>query len=144
MQSSLAMKRILAAVDGSKASMAAARLGLEIAEATGAKLTLVYSVPPLTLPGEVPFAVVNDVLKAEVARGNQIVAEVMRELANGKVKTLVLEGPAAERIAELAQAEGADLVVVGSRGHNAVARLFLGSTADRLVHICKRPVLVAR
>ena len=35
-----------------------------------------------------------------------------------------------------------DLVVIGSRGRNSFARVFLGSIADRLVHICTRPVLV--
>jgi len=33
-------------------------------------------------------------------------------------------------------------VVVGSRGRGAVTRVLLGSVADRLVHICKIPVLV--
>jgi nucleotide-binding universal stress UspA family protein len=60
------------------------------------------------------------------------------------VASLELEGPVAERLAEVAEQDGYDLVVVGSRGRNAVARMFLGSVADRLVHICKKPVLVAR
>ena len=137
------MKKILAAVDGSKPSMHAARLGLEIAQGMGAELTLIYSVPPVAMPGEVPFTVVNDVVKAEVARGNEIVNEAVRDLG-GRLKGMVVEGPPAERIAELAEADGYDLVVVGSRGRNAVARLFLGSVADRLVHICKKPVLVSR
>ena len=138
------MKKILAAVDGSKASMHAARLGLEIAQGMGAELTLIYSVPPVAMPGEVPFTVVNDVVKAEVARGNEIVNEAVRDLGGQLVKGMVVEGPPAERIAELAETDGYDLVVVGSRGRNAVARLFLGSVADRLVHICKKPVLVSR
>jgi nucleotide-binding universal stress UspA family protein len=35
-------------------------------------------------------------------------------------------------------------VVVGSTGKGAVQRLLVGSTTDRLVHICRRPVLVVR
>ena len=46
--------------------------------------------------------------------------------------------------AQLAEDEGFDLVVVGCRGRNAVARMFLGAVADRLVHVCKKPVLVVR
>lgn len=138
------MKKILVAVDGSKPSLHAARMGLELAQAMGAKLTVAYSVPPMALPGEVPFTVVNDVVKAEVARGKQLLAEVLKELGPGNATSLELEGPAAERLAEVAEQDGFDLVVVGSRGRNAVARIFLGSVADRLVHICKRPVLVVR
>ena len=78
------------------------------------------------------------------SRGNEIVNEAVRDLGGQLVKGMVVEGPPAERIAELAEADGYDLVVVGSRGRNAVARLFLGSVADRLVHICKKPVLVSR
>jgi nucleotide-binding universal stress UspA family protein len=34
------------------------------------------------------------------------------------------------------------MIVIGSRGHGAVARMFLGSVSDRLVHISPKAVLV--
>ncbi len=138
------MKKILVAVDGSEPSVKAAQLALELATATGATLTAVYSVMPVMMPGEVPFTVVNQVIAAEVARGKLLLAEVKDRLGNPKMGTVELEGAAAETIARLAEEEGYDLVVVGSRGRNAVARVLLGSVADRLVHVCKKPVLVAR
>jgi nucleotide-binding universal stress UspA family protein len=138
------MKKILVAVDGSEASLHAARMALGLANATGAALTVAYSVPPMLIPGEVPFTVVNDVVKAEVVRGKQLLDEVAKALGDPNLRTVELEGSPAETIAELAENEGFDLVVVGSRGRNAVARLFLGSIADRLVHICRKPVLVVR
>jgi len=58
------------------------------------------------------------------------------------ISTAVLFGSPAECIAEQAAAPGVGMVVVGSRGHGAVARVFLGSVSDRLVHICPKPVLV--
>ncbi len=138
------MKKILVAVDGSEPSLHAAKMAQSLATATGATLTVAYSVPPMLIPGEVPFTVVTDVVKAEVVRGKRLLDEVAKALGNPQLNTLELEGPPAERIAEVAEAEGFDLVVVGSRGRNAVARLFLGSIADRLVHICRKPVLVVR
>jgi nucleotide-binding universal stress UspA family protein len=138
------MKKILVAVDGSAASLHAAKMALELAKATGAELSAVYSVPPVALPGEVPFTVVNDVVKADTARGKALLEEVLKEIGGQQAQALLIEGSPAERIAETAEAQGFDLVVVGSRGRNAVARLFLGSVADRLVHICKKPVLVVR
>ena len=58
--------------------------------------------------------------------------------------TLVLSGSPAESLAEAALSGEVDLVVVGSRGRGAVARVLLGSVSDRLVHISHKPVLVAR
>ena len=139
------MKKILVAIDGSAPSLHAARVALEIATGLNAALTLCYSVPPIMMPGEVPFTVVSDVVKAEAENGKVLLGQALKELGGGgKIATVVLEGPPAERIAQVAEEEGFDLVVVGSRGRNAVARLFLGSVADRIVHISKKPVLVVR
>ena len=137
------MKKILVAVDGSPPSMHAARMALALAKATGATLTATYAVAPVMLPGEVPFTVVNEVVKADTSRGKQILDDVLKDLG-GSAETRLLEGSAAESIAAMADAEGFDMVVVGSRGRNAVARMFLGSVADRLMHVCKQPVLVVR
>ncbi len=137
------MKKVLVAVDGSPPSLHAAKMALQLAKATGAELTVAYSVPPVALPGEVPFTIVNDVAKADTTRGQHLLDDMLKELG-GPAQVVLLEGAPAERIAEIAETQGFDLVVVGSRGRNAVARLFLGSVADRLVHICKMPVLVVR
>ncbi|PZR16574.1 MAG: universal stress protein [Archangium gephyra] len=138
------MKKILVAVDGSGPSMVAARLALELARATGATLTAAYSVAPLVVPGEVAFPVMSDLLAAEQTRGQAVLEDVVKALGAPDVRTLLLSGSPAERLAEVATQDEYDLVVVGSRGRNAVARVLLGSVADRLMHICTRPVLVAR
>jgi nucleotide-binding universal stress UspA family protein len=62
--------------------------------------------------------------------------------AGARAATQVLYGPPAETLAEAASAGDADLLVVGSRGHGAVARVLLGSTSDRVVHVASMPVLV--
>jgi nucleotide-binding universal stress UspA family protein len=138
------MKKILVAVDGSPPSLRAAQLAKEIADATGASLTLAHSVPTPILPGDVSIQLVTDVLKAETERGRILLAEAAKALNHPGLKALQLEGGPAEQIADVADRDGYDLVVVGSRGRNAVARVLLGSVADRLVHICTRPVLVTR
>lgn len=96
--------------------------------------------------GDLPLLMMGDVVKAELERGHLLLllVEAVKQLGDKEVRTIELEGPAAERIADLAENDGYDLVAVGSRGRNAVARVFLGSVADRLVHSCKKPVLVAR
>jgi hypothetical protein len=60
------------------------------------------------------------------------------------VVTASLVGAPAEAIADHSRGEEVWAVVVGAKGHSAVGRVLLGSVADRLVHICNRPVLVVR
>jgi nucleotide-binding universal stress UspA family protein len=138
------MKKILAAVDGSIPSIHAAKKALELARAVGADVTLVHVAPPSVLPGDVPLAPMVELREAELARGASILKDVATTLEGAKVATLNLLGPPAEVIADTAMDDGYDLVVVGNKGRGAVSRVLLGSVADRLVHICKRPVMVVR
>jgi nucleotide-binding universal stress UspA family protein len=51
-----------------------------------------------------------------------------------------LQRVAAHAIAETAQEDGADLIVVGTRGHSALGSLVIGSVTQRLLHISNCPV----
>jgi nucleotide-binding universal stress UspA family protein len=140
------MKSILVGVDGSEPSHKAARLAAEIALRFGARLTLAYVVPRLLLPPDAYGLTVAEVEDEHRAFGEKLLAEAVTRLGEGgvEVATLVLVGAAAEGLAEAARAGDVDLVVVGSRGRGAVARVLLGSVTDRLVHISPKPVLVSR
>ena len=56
--------------------------------------------------------------------------------------TSSMAGGPAHVIAQTAENEGADVIVTGSRGHTPLAGVFLGSVAQRLLHIAPCPVLV--
>jgi nucleotide-binding universal stress UspA family protein len=61
-----------------------------------------------------------------------------------QAKAIEGRGGAAEVICEAAKQEGADLVVVGTRGQNAIARALLGSVSTTVVHEAPCDVLVVR
>ena len=53
-------------------------------------------------------------------------------------------GPPVDAILDVAEGIGADLLVVGSRGHGTLGRLLLGSVSEGVVHHSPCPVLVMR
>jgi nucleotide-binding universal stress UspA family protein len=144
LEKELAMKKILAAVDGSLSSVHAAKKAWELAKALDAELTLVHVEPPSVLPGDMPIAPMVDLRQAELARGAEVLKNIAAALETKTVKSLNLLGSPAETISDKAIDDDYELVVVGNKGRGAVSRVLLGSVADRLVHICKRPVMVVR
>jgi nucleotide-binding universal stress UspA family protein len=112
----------------------------------GSKLTLCHVVPKLLLPPDVYGLTIAEVEKEHRAYADRLLETAVATLDEPgiDISTTVLYGSPAEAIAEEAAVADVGLVVIGSRGHGAVARMFLGSVSDRIVHISPKPVLVVR
>jgi nucleotide-binding universal stress UspA family protein len=135
---------VLLATDLSPTSEAATTAALDLAATVGARLLAVSVIDPgaLRLPGGRYFARVDQVraereqvAQALVARGRSMGVDVA---------FLVWEGEPGESIIEAAEAESADLIVVGSHGRGAVGRFLIGSVSDHVVRHATCPVLVVR
>ncbi|MCA3015459.1 MAG: universal stress protein [Myxococcaceae bacterium] len=140
------MKRFLVAVDGSDASVKAVRAVVSLAEPLGAHVTLLYVVPPMVGAAGGAWAPLDEIHASEVKHGEKVLAEVVAALGTSalSIEPRAVVGPPVETIVSIAADEGFDLIAVGSTGKGAVKRLLLGSTADRLVHLSEKPVLVVR
>jgi len=136
------MKKILVAIDGSEAAMHAVRTASSLARGLNGALTLAHVVPPTFVPPEVPFGV--QPWTDEAIKAGEMLLEAAAKEAGMACERMNLTGSPAERLADLAETGAFDLVVVGSKGRGAVSRMLIGSVTDRLVHICKRPILVVR
>ena len=66
------------------------------------------------------------------------------EKAGVDVIAEVLEGPPADAILKVTEVRQPDLVVMGSRGHGALASLLLGGVSHRVLAHAHVPVLVVR
>ena len=61
-----------------------------------------------------------------------------------ELTTRLIEGRAASVIVDTARENGADLIIVGARGHGAIEEAFLGSVSAEVVDKAHCAVLVAR
>ena len=138
---------VLVGVDGSDASRSALRLASEEAQAHGAALvalTAWEAAPPIAGPyGRPPAMELEGHPEDEVARElSATVTDVLGAEVAGAVTTRAVEGQAAKVLVDAS--EGADLVVVGTRGHGGFVGLLLGSTSQQVVAHAHCPVLVVR
>jgi universal stress protein A len=75
-------------------------------------------------------------------RLNTLVASAKK--AGVRVSSLLLEGVAAEQIVRAARSRRASLIVMGTHGRTGLAKLFLGSVAERVVGSAPCPVMTVR
>ncbi len=135
-------KRVVFGTDGSAASDHALPVAKELADGGGE--IIVVHCTEFTFPakggGRFPIYADEDELKTKI---EQQVADLSRDDLRASLQTTSAGvGEAADVIAGVAQDSGADVIVVGTRGRNALKGLLLGSVTHRLLHIASCPVLV--
>ena len=78
------------------------------------------------------------------ARASLDAAKALADEAGVEAEYELAEGHPPDEIVKFAEARDADLVVVGTRGHGAIAGSLLGSVSSEVVHASGRPVVVVR
>ena len=152
------LNKLLVAMDGSEGAEKALKFAANLGEATGASLHLliVHDISSVAadlaagygwvsagayLPPDDDF---RKRMEQEVAtpifeRGCKAIGKTM-----GEVSTLAVWGHPAEEICKFADAQGIDLIVIGSRGRSAFTELMLGSVSSQVLHHATCPVTVVR
>jgi nucleotide-binding universal stress UspA family protein len=138
------VEKLLLATDLSEASTAATEEAFELASRLGASLLVVSVIDPgsLLLPGG-RFQARMDQVRERRESIAQALVERGRDVGV-PVSFLVWDGDPGDMIVAAAQAEDADMVVVGSHGRGAMGRLLLGSVSEHVVRHAPCPVLVVR
>ena len=136
-------RRIVVGLDGSPSSIAALEWAASQAEATGAGLEVLMTWEWPTSYG-MTIAVPSEydpTRESERFLGDLL--EPVREMhPSVSIESKVVEGHPAPVLVEASR--GADLLVVGSRGHGEFAGMLLGSVSEHCVTNAHCPVLVMR
>ena len=140
------MKTIIAATDFSDEARYAVERGAIVAKEQRAHLSLLHVMSSSALndlrklfqtPTDVEANLIDDARRML----NEVAADI--SLKTGVMgSTDVKTGQAQAEI--LSATESADLLVLGAHGGNSLHDLILGTTAERLLSTCKRPMLVAK
>ena len=141
-------KRILIATDGSDKSRKAAEEGMELAKALGAQV--------------IALNVINEVVIASAVRqlgsdrkeveerlkvaGEKAVDNIkaMGAKMGVNVDAIVTIGAPANTVIDMAGAEQADLIIMGSHGESGATKLLIGSVVQKVLYWATIPVLVVR
>ncbi len=140
-------KRIVVAYDGSDQAIKALNTAIELAKAFNSKLDVVEVVDTAALLGMGFAPIPSDVIAQIYNKAQNDVEQAKKKAQEAGVKDVtsqVLEGDPATSIIEYASKNGADLIVMGSRGLSTFKRLVLGSVSSKVVQESRIPVLVVK
>jgi len=140
-------KRICCPVDFADPSRAALEQAAALASHFRAELTLVHVLPAFAQVAAGEIAALREPDDTTSKRNAELLARWRsdaEELADRPVRSFMLSGDAASEILRHALREGYDLLVLGTQGRTGMARLLLGSVAERVARGAPCPVLLAR
>lgn len=142
---------IVCGVDGSPAARDAASAAALLAGMLGQELVLVHAVERLVAIGYPPHGQRLDRYAHPGPSDDEPLAEAAKRILEVQVEELQLDpltpqrveiGDPAHVLVDVADMEGAELIVVGTRARGKVASAFLGSVSSAVVSLSSCPVLV--
>lgn len=138
------IRLIILPVDGSEHSRHAAEYAADLAGGLDAEIVALHCLPPVpAYLGEPNFERAREGREAEAEAVLKPIRDFLEE-TGVRFRDMAVDGSPGEAIADVAKAERADLVVMGSKGKTGLEGLILGSVTHRVLHISPCPVLVVR
>jgi len=139
--------RIVVGVDGSPAAREALAWAVRQAELTGASIDAVIAWHNPVVIGGMPYGPIAVLEESDFGRFAAITLDNSIRAVVGvdsvvSLRPVIQEGNAAQVLVDAA--DGADLLVVGCRGHGGFAEALLGSISQHCVHHAPCPVVIIR
>jgi nucleotide-binding universal stress UspA family protein len=142
-----AFKSILVPTDFSEGSKAALTYARSLADAAGASLCILHAFDPWPIQyaesGYFPADFLEQLEQEARSRLDEALNADERRRYNAE--TVLIKGPAPKAILSyLNEHRDVDLVVMATHGRGGVARLMMGSVADKVVRAAPCPVVTIR
>lgn len=138
-------QRILVADDGSPDGEQAAGIAVDLGAKLGAAVILLGVVEPANVQAEGEGLPIEDPSSSRQMMQERFERFLMQGRSLGVTMIVeIVEGHPAEQILRRAEADRADLIVVGRRSLSGVSRWFHGSTSEDVLRESKCSVLIAR
>jgi nucleotide-binding universal stress UspA family protein len=143
-------KMIVVGTDDSDTAAEAVRQAVELAKVHSARLHVVTAYQPvLTASMESARQELPEEVRWMVSPGEQadvLLRDVVARTRDSgvEIETHSRTGDPANAIIDVAEEQGADLIVVGNKGMSGVARFLLGSVPNKVAHHAPCDVLIVR
>lgn len=141
---------LVVGTDGSETAGTAVVRAVELAVRLEARLLIVSAFEPV-VPGrlraesqQAPPDVQWMINAREEVEGTLAQARAVAEAAGLAVETFARQGDPADAILDVAEEQGADLIVVGNKGMTGAKRFLLGSVPNKVSHHAPCSVLIIR
>lgn len=149
--------KMLVCVDGSKHSMKGVEEAVKIAGGCNINdVAIIHvcefklSLPAISDEGSVSKedmeSIQNYIHQCDYDKNQKVLLEAKNIFASNNIeaKTILKEGHPAQTIADVANEEGYDMVVIGSRGLGGLKKLFLGSVSSAVIQEVKSNVYIVK
>lgn len=141
------MSKILLPVDGSENSVRAVKRAIEIfRESEGSTLQLVTAFPPIVSGNVRRFFAPEEMQAYYQEEGDKALAPAKALLDSEGItyQAEVLVGPIAHTIADYANKNKVDTIIMGTRGLGTVTGMLLGSVTTKVLSLVDIPVLLVK
>jgi nucleotide-binding universal stress UspA family protein len=131
------IEKILIAVAGLKKCEEMLKLLMEIPSVQGASVTVLHVVTPQSTAEK---------MSEKLAVGGKILAEAIEylKLDPAKVNVRLQQGEPKDTVCQVAEAENADLIIMGSRGLNRLESILANSVSQYVFQLTSRPMLLVK
>lgn len=135
--------KLLIAIDDSEPSRYAADVGLAIAARDGCPVVFAVVLDPALLRENYGFSSLQELVEQDCRRIVTDACERARAAGVEASSTMLFDDPC-QGIIDLATAENAGLIVMGTHGRTGMARVLLGSVAEAVLRRSKTPLCIIR